>query len=568
MRVLPIILYGLVLLNACGSRRELGETSLPYGQLLNFNEAYFSGASHKVQGNYGKAIEEFQLALKINPAAHEVMYQLGNLYFKNQQINEAIHWAEQAVRRNPSFNFWYCGQLAQMYSKAGQFQKSADVFEIMIAEQPEKENNYIEIANQYLNLQQPREAIKWLDGCEKKMGYRENIIRKKEEIFLKLGDYDKAAAEIQKLLLSDPENTRYLGLLAEIFIQGKQYSEAETYYLKILEIDPINGYACFGMADMLRKKGQADKSFDYLKLGFGDDRVPLHTKLQVITSYYFLLKRDEKSRTQAFELGEVILKTHPEDALSSLMYGDLLLAIGEISEARKYYLNSLEIDPSDYRIWEKLFGMDQQLMNPQLLEQDTRKALEYFPSQAELYILHAYALMEQNQFNEAMEMAIEGQVYAIEGADKTEFKMILAECYHQIGEYKKSAELFEQLLLENANNALVLNNYAYFLSEQGTQLEKALELSMRSLNIDPNNASYLDTYGWILFKLSRYTEAEVYIKRALEGAGMQSADVLEHYGDVLFQLNRPEEAINYWKQAREAGKKNPELDQKIKLQQL
>lgn len=568
MRILPLFLYSLVLLTACGSRKEVGERSLPYGQLLKFNEAYFAGASQKVQGNYGKAIEEFQLALKINPSSHEVMYQLGNLYFKNQQLNEAIHWAEQAVQRNPSFNFWYCGQLAQMYNKSGQYQKSADIFEIMIAEEPEKENNYLEIANQYLNLQQAREAIKWLDSYEKKIGYRENIIRKKEGIYLKLGEYDKAAAEIQKLLLSAPENTHYLGMLAEIYIQGKRYAEAEKYYLRILEIDSINGYASFGMADMLRKKGQADQSFDYLKLGFGDDRVPLHTKLQVITSYYFLLKRDEKSRTQAFELGEVILKTHPEDALSSLMYGDLLLAIEEIAEARKYYLKSLEIDPSDYRVWKKLFGMDQQLMDPQLLEQDTRKALEYFPSQAELYILNAYALMEQDLFNDAMEIALEGQIYAIESADRTEFKMILAECYHQTGEYKKSSNMFEHLLVESPKNALVLNNYAYFLSEQGAQLEKALELSRRSLDIEPQNASYLDTYGWILFKMSRYAEAENYIKKAIEGSGMQSAEVLEHYGDVLYRLNRKDEALKYWKLAREAGKRNTELEQKIKSQQL
>lgn len=562
------MLIGFLLFTACGSKKGTTSTGLSFQKQRLFDEAYFAGATQKVQGNYPSAISHFQKALELQPQSHEVLYQLANIYFKNKQLNEAIHFAEQAVAKHPGFNFWYSGQLAQFYNRSGQYQNAANVFEQMIRAEPDRESNYEEIANQYLNLQKPQTALDWLNAHEKQFGYKESIIRKKESIYLRLGEFDLAAKEIKKLLVVEPENTRYLGLLAEIYTKADRPDEAEKYYQQILLVDSSNGYACFGLADVLRKKGQDDLSFDYLKLGFGDDRVPLQTKLKVISSYYFLLQRDEKSRKQAFELGEVILATHPNDALSTLMYGDLLLANEQVEEARKYYRESLEIDPSDYRIWKKLFSMSQQLQNPSYLEKDVKNALEFFPSQAELYILLAYAHMEQGSFKDAIKVAEEGQLYALESDHKKEILIVLAECYNETKSFEKSGSIYDKLIETYADDPLVLNNYAYFLAQQKKQLEKALNYSRKSLEMEPGNASYMDTYGWILFQMEQYAEAETWVKKALESAAFQSAVVLEHYGDILFKLDRIEEAVNYWRLAIKAGGAKPQLEQKINLKQL
>ncbi len=47
---------------------------------------------------------------------------------------------------------------------------------------------------------------------------------------------------------------------------------------------------------------------------------------------------------------------------------------------------------------------------------------------------------------------------------------------------------------------LVLNNYAYFLAEEGGDIEKAYGMGKRAVEIDPENPTFLDTYAWILFK--------------------------------------------------------------------
>lgn len=554
----------LLLFSSCHLRREKQGSGLDYARKMKFDQTYFNAARSKIQGDYPKSLEMFHDALKIDPRNHAVMYQLANIYYKSKQLNEAVHWAEQAVKHNPEYNFWYAGQLAQFYNKVGNYQKSADVFERMIREEPLRKSNYPEISNQYLNLQKPLEAVKWLDAYEKRFGIQEDIIRRKESIYLKLGDYDKAAGEIKKLIEREPEEPRYLGLMAEIYLKAGKPEQAMAYYQKILAIDPLNGYASFGMADALRKQGKSDQSYDYLKNGFADKNVPLQTKLPVINSYYVLLQRDEKSRRQAFELGEVIVNTHPEEALAWLMFGDLHLAVEAYEEGRKYYLKSLNLDPADYRIWKKLFSISQQLNRSEYLEEDALKAMEYFPTQPEIYILLGFARLEQSRYQQALEIAEEGLSYALLASDRKELRMIMAECQHRLGNIAESQALFELLLESEPNDALVLNNYAYFISETGKQLEKALELSRKAVEQEPTNPSFLDTYGWIYYRMGKYQDAEKWLSKALDVSGRQRVDILDHYGDVLYRLNRKEEALKYWKLAKEGGKKGTVLEEKIR----
>ena len=65
---------------------------------------------------------------------------------------------------------------------------------------------------------------------------------------------------------------------------------------------------------------------------------------------------------------------------------------------------------------------------------------------------------------------------------------------------------------------MTLNNYAYFLTETGGDIDKALEMSKESLDLEPENPTYLDTYARILFKKKDYKEALEYQMKAVAAA--------------------------------------------------
>lgn len=99
----------------------------------------------------------------------------------------------------------------------------------------------------------------------------------------------------------------------------------------------------------------------------------------------------------------------------------------------------------------------------------------------------------------------------------------------------------------------VLNNYAYYLSEEGRDLEHALAMSRRANELTPRNASSLDTEGWILYLLGRYEEARKVMQLAVSYDSNNSAVLLFHYAEVLCALGDEFLAGVYWERALNRG---------------
>ena len=144
----------------------------------------------------------------------------------------------------------------------------------------------------------------------------------------------------------------------------------------------------------------------------------------------------------------------------------------------------------------------------------------------------------------------------------------LAEAYNNIKEYPRSDSAFEKSLRLNHDNASVLNNYSYYLSERGLRLEAAERMSKRSLELRPGEATFLDTYGWILYKQGKYSEAKKYIEEAIHKSPNADGTLWDHLGDINYKLNNVAEAVQNWLKAKEKGTENILIDKKIKDQKL
>ena len=118
---------------------------------------------------------------------------------------------------------------------------------------------------------------------------------------------------------------------------------------------------------------------------------------------------------------------------------------------------------------------------------------------------------------------------------------------------KRCYSAYERSLRYDPDNTMVLNNYAYFLSVEGRDLERALAMASRVVALEDDNPTYLDTHAWVLHKLGRTDEAKKIQQRAVVLDGQKSPSLLAHYGDILHALGEQFMAEIYWRQALEKG---------------
>lgn len=539
------LLYGLiaiVMLSSCASRKgRITSPNLSFNQQSQFDQIYFKASKEKVLGNYTEAAKLFADALKINPKSHATMYQLGNINMAVSGYHDAVYWSEKALLANPSYNYWYAGQLAQAYSKVGAYEKSAKIFEVMISEEPDRRLSYEEAAKQYINAQEYKKAVNWLEQLVDRFGIDEESARMLEGLSYELGKNKVGISWMQKLADSDPQNVRYKGLLAESYIRDGQLEVAKSLYNSILSIEPSNGYAHFGLSDIFKHTKQEDSSFYYLNKGFDDINVPVELKIKVIGSFFSFIRRDENMKNKAITLSEKLIQIHPKEDKAHLVRSDVLHATGSPEQARNHLVTASELNPADIGIWKKLLGLDDELGNNKWLLEDSKNALSYFPNQPFLYIINSFANYSEGAYEQAISVAEEGLDIALLRNDKTDLLVTVADASYELGLYEKSFETYDEVLELDPNNDGAMNNYAYYLAEQNTRLEDALEMINTALKANPNRPTYTDTKGWVLYQMGRYDEALIELKKAFDFF-KNDREVGEHYAACLRKLNRTEEA--------------------------
>ena len=108
-------------------------------------------------------------------------------------------------------------------------------------------------------------------------------------------------------------------------------------YNKILEIDPSNGTVHLSLYEYYRYHGNQNKAISELTLAFKNSAVDIDTKMQIMLQFFTNSERNEKVKTQAYELANILVDVHPSEAKSFSMYGDFLSRDGKLIEALKMF---------------------------------------------------------------------------------------------------------------------------------------------------------------------------------------------------------------------------------------
>jgi len=233
------------------------------------------------------------------------------------------------------------------------------------------------------------------------------------------------------------------------------------------------------------------------------------------------------------------------------------------SLAEAFLEKSIALDSTNAGAWQAIGVFYFQNNRFQDMGDMMSRAVRIFPDNFRLNLFYGLALSRAGDNADAispLEKAVSLQPSSMDALST------LALVYESLHRYNDSDRIYETALKVDSNNALILNNYAYSLSERDLELEKALRMSQEAVKSDPGNSAYLDTMGWIYFKLGDYDKAASYVKKALSLRGPSDgspATLEEHLGDIYAKMGKQDKAVKHWKKALEQDPKNEDLKEKI-----
>jgi tetratricopeptide (TPR) repeat protein len=570
--LIAIVAAALVfVLFSCRSRKAVKETEThpvqaakPVFNSVRFAQLYVDGCAERMKNNLQQALKLFEECALLDPTSAPVKYELGTIYKMLGDNEKAIENAKFCAAADPK-NEWYQLLLIHSYTSAKQYHQALKVREALVKNFPARADFREDLAFEYAMSGQFDKSLKIYDELEKAHGVSEQITLNKVKLLKSQKKTADVERELLKLYNSDKSEPRYLSYLAEFYFEQNQQEKAKDIYDKILAIDPDNPTVHLAYHDYYTAKGNDAEAFDHLKKAFYNPELDVSVKAGILGTFY---TRAEKNmglaREQGMELADIMLRLHPNTTEANAMYADFLMLDKKTATAMKYYYIAAVNGRRDYRIWDNLLYIDNELGRFDSLEKHSAMAMDLFPSQPRNYLYNGVANTQLRNYGKAERSLSEGIEFVVD--NKTllvDFLRLLGDARNYTKNYGGSDKAFDEALKIDPDNTYILNNYAYYLSQRNEQLEKAAKFARMAIELAPNNRNYMDTYGWVLYRQGKLQEAVQWLAKAA-AMGAPNGTILEHYGDALYKGGRPDEALKQWNAARDAGNNTEGLLRKIK----
>jgi Tfp pilus assembly protein PilF len=206
--------------------------------------------------------------------------------------------------------------------------------------------------------------------------------------------------------------------------------------------------------------------------------------------------------------------------------------------------------PDNYLAWEKLLLLYSETGDWDKLYTKGNECATRFNRSFLAKILFASAAQEKGQLDVAEEELRKAKILAGDQKDFLFQVLVMeADLFYKKKQYNKCWETFKEALNQKPGDIMVLNNYAYYLAEQGLELKEAERMAKIVIDTEKENTTYLDTYGWVLYKREKYREAQKIMEKILSKNEKQDAVWYEHLGYILKAQKKCEKAIEYWRLA-------------------
>ncbi|MDP4240844.1 MAG: tetratricopeptide repeat protein, partial [Bacteroidota bacterium] len=500
-----------------------------------FDYYFYEGVRQKENRQFDQALETFRLCMAIDSLDAGVQSEMGILYSLIGFNDNAVQCLEKAIRIDPS-NWWYNVRLISMYSDLKNWKRCIEIAYNLQKIYPNKEEVYNMLATFYKQTKEYDKAIAAYDKLESLNGINETTSFEKFQLYVSLNKAQKGVAEIDKLANKYPTESRYKVLRGDIFMQQKKPEKAFEIYQKVLKDDPENPYVYVSLSEYYKSVNQPEKAMASIVSALKSDQLEVETKVSVLGQYVEKFAQDSTKLVETESLFKLLVDRYPLEEQVHGYYAVFLQYQKRNNEALSELETMININPKNDQTWNRIIQIHIGDKDYKQILTTTARAIENLPKLPVWYFYRGIAQFQLADYRGALASYQQGlPLVANDQSElKSDFYAQIADIYFKLEKKDSAFVNYESSLAANPKNIMVMNNYAYYLSLDKTDLKKAERMSAKTVELEPKNSTYLDTYAWILYQQGNYSLAKFYIERAIDNLAKteEPGVILEHYGDI------------------------------------
>ena len=517
---------------------------------------FIDGSVYEMKAEFAQAVLEYQDALR-HEKNHAMYYALARCYAGLGKYTLAIEAGKEAVRLAPD-NLEYRNTLAQVYVAAFELDSAAAEYEAIVRMDPNTLDSWYNLARLYQG-RKPLKALEVYNSIIDRFGPEWDVLLQIAEIHNTLGEHEKSASALLRMLELDPGNQQLRENIAQTYVRAGMLDTALAMLRELQEINPANLEFMGDIAGIYLRKKEYSRAAEEFEPILSGDSVSIEAKLRIGELYFQQLEQDSTLAPVAVGVFTKIRDAHPDDWRPYWFLGGIGALTGRDSLAEPNFRKVTELAGWNADAWVYLSSVFLEKNDYAEVAKVLESALRVAPDDFRVNFFLGIAYTRLQRTADAIRVLDHARTLNPKDVNAI---IQLALVYDGLKVYEETDRLYEEALALDPGNHLVLNNYSYSLAERSMNLDQAYEMATKAVAAQPDNQSYLDTLGWIHFRMGHYNEAERYVREAIE-KGEPNAVLHEHLGDIYSRLDDRERALEQWNIALRLDASNTALREKI-----
>lgn len=551
-RVETVIVFLLTVSTLCMAASV--KRALPDSVVYERDSLFIESFRYKYTGKADSAYNVLFKADSIVPDNAAVCYELGSSLISTD-FAQAFKYLKKAAELSPD-NYYYQKALIRAYIAVNDYTSAIKGYEALVKKFPDHEGDLYMLAELYVRIKDFKSAIKTLERLERLTGLDSYVSMSKVEVYKMAGDVKSAHKTLDRMIKEMPLNSSFWVMKGDLSLMSGDLKEAYECYENSMEIAPGNGEALESLYMYYVRTGETDKIQDCTNRIFASSDISFKRKKEYLNQtvrYY------TATRTPLAELDTIyrsMINAEADNADIRLMYADYLMNMSRNQDAIEELRSAVYVNPQCKECWEYLLYQTAQSNDSIMTEKVLSDAMDAIPESADFYYYSGIWNYSKGLIEKALDYMLKADSIvavsekSLSDNNKKELWNYLFNYYYQKGDNEKKYLYLDKAVKAFPDDLMGLNNYAYILAEDNTDLDKAEAMSKKTVDKEPLQSLYLDTYAYILMKKGQLTYAKFYIEQALEYMKSNpDAVIIEHYGDILFKLGDVDGALEQWKRS-------------------
>ncbi|WP_339752767.1 tetratricopeptide repeat protein [uncultured Winogradskyella sp.] len=398
-----------------------------------FQECFFEALKQKGIENYDRAIDALQKCLNLNSKFPVIYFELGKNYNKLKNFGAAEDNLKKAISMQPD-NEWFLDELYDVYYQQDDINNAIKTIKQLVKFHPDYKED---LAALYVREEKYKQALQLLDELDSEIGISESRDAMRNDVYSITGNADDRIENLEQRIANNPNNEDNHLKLIYRYSQTGDRKNAFKAAKNLLKVKPDSKFVHLALYKFHLQDGKVNAAIRSVKIALTSPEINADAKAKVLKDFVNFVAKNPKHEAELINI--MVLVDENKDAQTHSDLGQYYLKAGDKVKALSNFKEALKQDPSDFKLIKDVLLLQLDIKDYIAVINDSESALELYPAQPILYLVNGVANNNLEHYKKAIDNLEMGLDFLIDNPNmEADFYSQLSIAYKALNNIIKS----------------------------------------------------------------------------------------------------------------------------------